>query len=299
MEDLESEAERRMEPLRDVRFQRAAPGIEDVLDVDLRLRGHAPQDARDERPVSPVGPDRGALTGPGPGVGIAVDVGEPGEGLRRTRHQPCVGLEDPHLGAAVPADRGIRSRRRINLLRLRGRAGIHYLRGGQHVIRRRDPRAQFGVDEVEQAAHVGLLTVRSIHTATRVQAEKHDVPDNSLDRYFLDTTVVRAEDLQYPFRPADPQALRGLRGPSRPGEVLFADENLTPGVHEGNATGVQVVVFFGVVAETADFDRDFALAESVDDDLGLRDGLSLKRRCERAVPVILSCHCALPNYSFT
>jgi hypothetical protein len=85
--------------------------------VDLRFRGHAPQDARDERPVSSVGQDRAVRL---PRVGVALDAGEPREGFRRTRHQPGVGLVDPHPGAAVPADRRIGSRRRINLLRLRG-----------------------------------------------------------------------------------------------------------------------------------------------------------------------------------
>jgi hypothetical protein len=125
VDDPEAEAERRIEPLCDLRFQRAAPGAEDVLDVDLRLRGHAPHDARDERPVSAVGRDRAGRTGPGPRVGIAVDAGEPREGFRRARHQPGVGLEDPYPGAAVPAGRGVGSRRRKNLLRLRGRAGSH------------------------------------------------------------------------------------------------------------------------------------------------------------------------------
>ena len=93
-----------LEGHRDVRFPRAAPGAEDVRDVDLRMRGHAPHDARDERPVSPVGPDRAARLMPR--VGVAVDAGEPREGFRRPFHQPGVGLEDPHPGAAVPADRG-------------------------------------------------------------------------------------------------------------------------------------------------------------------------------------------------
>jgi hypothetical protein len=56
------------------------------------------------------------------------------------------------------------------------------------------------------------------------------------------------------------------------------------GVHEGNAAGVQVVVFLGFVAETANFDRGSAFAERVDDDLGLGSGLSRKRRLKRAVP---------------
>jgi hypothetical protein len=120
VEDLEAEGERCLEPHRDLRFQRAAPGGEDVLDVDLRFRGHAPQNARDERPVSPVGLDRAGRTGPGPRVGIALDAGEPRKGFLGLRHQPGVGLEDPHPGPAVPADRGVGSRRRVNLLRLRG-----------------------------------------------------------------------------------------------------------------------------------------------------------------------------------
>jgi hypothetical protein len=117
VEDLEAEAERRLEPVSGVRFPRAARDVEDVRDVDLRFRGHAPQDARDERPVSSVGQDRAVRL---PRVGVALDAGEPREGFRRTRHQPGVGLVDPHPGAAVPADRRIGSRRRINLLRLRG-----------------------------------------------------------------------------------------------------------------------------------------------------------------------------------
>src|SRR5580693_6358494 len=80
VDDLEAEAERRVELPRDLRFQRAARGVEDVLDVDSRLRGHAPQDARDERPVSPVGRDRAGRTSPGPRIEIALDAGEPREG---------------------------------------------------------------------------------------------------------------------------------------------------------------------------------------------------------------------------
>src|ERR1700733_4706673 len=91
VDDLEAEAERLIEPLRDLRFARAARGVEDVLDVDLRLRGHAPQDARDERPVSPVGPDRAARL---PRVGIAVDAGEPRGGFRPTPPPPARGAAE-------------------------------------------------------------------------------------------------------------------------------------------------------------------------------------------------------------
>ena len=294
MEDLEAEAERRVEPHRDLRFARAARRAEDVLDPDCRLRSHAPHDARDERPVSSVGLDRAARNGPGPRVGIAVDAGQPREGFRRPRHQPGVGLEDPHPAAAVPAEAGVGSRRRINLLRLRGRAGSHVLRGGQDVIRRHLPWTDSGVDLLEQFEHIGLVTVRSLRVAMRVQVEKHDVPDNSGDLDFLNPLVL-ADDLQYSFRPGDTHAFREVRGHSHRGQIRFAGENPALGVHVGNATAVQFVVFFGVVGETADFDRVFAGGERVDDGLGLRGGLRVKRRLERAVPVILSCHCALRN----
>ncbi len=32
------------------------------------------------------------------------------------------------------------------------------MRGGQHVIRRRDSRAEFGIDKVEKIQHIGLIT---------------------------------------------------------------------------------------------------------------------------------------------
>ena len=73
------------------------------------------------------------------------------------------------------------------------------MRGGQHVIRRCDSRAEFGVDAVEKTEHVGQLTVRSVRTATRLQPETHDVPYHSRDLDFPDTVVLAeelAEDLQ-------------------------------------------------------------------------------------------------------
>jgi hypothetical protein len=303
VEDLESEAERRLEPHRDLRFRRAARGVEDVRDVDLRLRGHAPQDARDERPVSAVGQDRAVRL---PRVGLAVDAGQPREGLRRARHQTGVGLVDPHPGAAIPADRGVGSRRRVNLLWLRGRTGMHYLRGGQHMIRRRGPRAEFGVDAVEQVEHIGPPTVSgpavafrgpgsgSVLAASRVQVDEHDIVDHSPDGSLLDP-VGLPEYIQYSSLP--PGVLNSLDSVRSvfPAEILLAGEDAVLGVHEGNAAGVQVVVFFGVVGEAADFDRDVAVAERVDNDLGLRNGPSLKRRLKRAVPVIVLCHCALRN----
>ena len=180
------------------------------------------------------------------------------------------------------------------------------LRGGQHVIRRCDSRAEFGVDAVEKAEHVGLLTASgpavafrgpssgSVLVARRVQVDEHDIADHSPDGNLLDP-VGLLEYIQYSsLLPGVLNSLDSVRS-AFPAEILVAGENVTLGVHEGNATGVQVVVFFGVVGETADFDRDFAAAERVDDDLGLGDGLILKRSLKRAVPVILFCHCALRN----
>ena len=161
------------------------------------------------------------------------------------------------------------------------------MRGGHHVIRRRDAHAEFGVDEVEKVGHVGRLGSTNALTAVRVPAEQQDVPDDSPDLDFLD--AVFPEYVQYPSLLACVLNGLGLQGPSCPAEVLFADENVTLGVHEGNAIGFHVVVFFGTVGKTADF--DFAVAERVDDDLGLGGGL----RRKRAVPVGLFCHGALPN----
>src|SRR5580704_14420630 len=295
VDDLEAEAEHRIEPLRDVRFPCAARVGEDVRDVDLRFWGHAPQDARDERPVSSVGQDRAVRL---PRVGIAVDAGEPREGLRRTRHQPGIGLVDPHPGAAVPADRGIGSRRRIRRFRLRGGAGTQRLRGGQHVIRRRDSLAQFLVDEAEKIEHVGVLNapfvtvviVTGVLMTPRVQAEEHDVPDHSYYLDYRDTVVVVLEYVQHPSWLAGVH--RTLGSPLHPAylaEILFAGENVIPVVHEGNATGVQVAVILGLVGFAADVDS--ALAERVDDNGGLSAGPILKL----AVPENFFCHCALPK----
>jgi hypothetical protein len=111
----------------------------------------------------------------------------------------------------------------------------------------------------------------------RAQAEEHDVPDHSYYLDFRGTVVVVLEYVQHSSWLAGVHKTLVSPPPAYPAEILFAGENVIPVVHEGNTTGVQVVVFFGVVGETADFDRDFAVAERVDDDLGLRNGLILKR----------------------
>ena len=174
------------------------------------------------------------------------------------------------------------------------------------MIRRRDPRAEFGVDAVEKAEHLGLPTASgpavafrgpssgSVLVAGQVQVDEHDIADHSPDGNLLDP-VGLLEYIQYSsLLPRVLNSLDSVRS-AFPAEIPLAGEDAVLGVHEGNATGVQVVVVFGVVGETADFDRDFAVAERVDDDLGLRNGLSLKRMLKRAVPVIFFCHCALRN----
>jgi len=75
---------------------------------------------------------------------------------------------------------------------------MHRLRGGQHVIRRRDSLAQFVIDEAEKIEHVGVLTTRfvTVIVVTGVlmtpwlQAEEHDVPGHSYYLDFLDTIAV-------------------------------------------------------------------------------------------------------------
>jgi hypothetical protein len=72
------------------------------------------------------------------------------------------------------------------------------LRGGQHVIRRRDSLAQFVIDEVEKIEHVGVLTtpfvtvvvVTGVLMTPWLQAEQHDVPGYSYYLDFLDTIAV-------------------------------------------------------------------------------------------------------------
>jgi hypothetical protein len=80
--------------------------------------------------------------------------------------------------------------------------------------------------------------------------------------------------------------------PAYPAEMLFADENVVPVVHVGNATGEQVAIMLGRVVCAVDVDS--ALAERVDDDGGLSAGPILKV----AIPGNLFRHCALPKLIF-
>ena len=59
------------------------------------------------------------------------------------------------------------------------------LRDGYHVIKRRDSRTELLVDAFEKEERIALFTFLAI----RVQAEEHDVPDNSADLNTADTLV--------------------------------------------------------------------------------------------------------------
>ena len=173
------------------------------------------------------------------------------------------------------------------------------LRGGQHVIRRRDSLAQLVIDEAEKIEHVGVLTARFVTVVVvtgvlmtpRLQAEEPDVPGHSYRLDFLDMIAV-LEQVQHS------SSLAGVRQrlvspyPAYPAEMLFAGENVVPVVHEGNAAGVQVAIMLGRVVLA--FDVDSALAERVDDNGGLSAGPIFKV----AIPESLFRHCALPKLIF-
>src|SRR5512142_1973016 len=159
------------------------------------------------------------------------------------------------------------------------------LRGGQHVIRRRDSLAELVIDEAEKFEHVGVLTARvvTVVVVTGVlvtpwlQADEHDVPGHSFYLDFLDTIAVLEQ-----VKHSSP--LAGVRNdlmspyPAYPAEMLFAGENVIHVVHEGNATGMHVTVMLGRIVFASDVDP--ALAERVDDNGGLSAGPIL----EVAVP---------------
>src|SRR5437764_13473461 len=151
------------------------------------------------------------------------------------------------------------------------------LRGGQHVIRRRDSLAQFVIDETEKIEHVGVLTtlfvtvvvVTGVLMTPRLQAEEHDIPGHSYHFDFLDTIAV-LEQVQHS------SSLAGVRQrlvpppPAYPAEMLFAGENVIPVVHEADATRVQVAIMLGRVVFASDVDS--AIAERVIDNGGHTSG---------------------------
>ena len=119
------------------------------------------------------------------------------------------------------------------------------LRGGQHVIRRRDSLAQLVIDEVENIEHVGVLTtcfvtvvvVTGVLMTPRLQAEEPDVPGHSYHLDFLDMIAV-LEQVKHSSSLASVRQRLVSPYPAYPAEMLFAGENVVPVVHVGDATGV-------------------------------------------------------------
>jgi hypothetical protein len=173
------------------------------------------------------------------------------------------------------------------------------LRGGQHVIRRRDSLAQLVIDEAEKIEHVGVLTtffvtvvvVTGVLMTPRLQAEEPDVPDHSYHLDFLDMIAV-LEQVQHSSSLASVRKRLVSPYTAYPAEMLFAGENVVPVVHVGNATGVQVAIMLGRVVFASDVDP--ALAERVDDD----GGLSARRIDKVATPGSVFRHCALLKLIF-
>ena len=118
------------------------------------------------------------------------------------------------------------------------------LRGGQHVIRRRDSLAQLVIDEVENIEHAGVLTtcfvtvvvVTGVLMTPRLQAEEPDVPGHSYHLDFLDMIAV-LEQVKHSSSPASVRQGLVSPYPAYPAEMLFAGENVVPVVHVGDATG--------------------------------------------------------------
>jgi hypothetical protein len=176
---------------------------------------------------------------------------------------------------------------------------MQHLRGGQHVVGRRDSLAQLVIDEAEKIEHVGVLTtpfvtvvvVTGVLMAPWLQAEQHDVPGHSYRLDFLDMIAV-LEQVKHSSSLAGVGEKLVSPPPAYPAEMLFADENVILVVHEGNATGMQVAIMLGRVVFASDVDS--ALAERVDDNGGLSAGPIFKV----AIPESLFRHCALPKLIF-
>ena len=170
------------------------------------------------------------------------------------------------------------------------------LRGGQHVIRRRDSLAQLVIDEVENIEHVGVLTtcfvtvvvVTGVLMTPRLQAEEPDVPGHSYHLDFLDMIAV-LEQVQHSSSPASVRQGLVSPYPAYPAEMLFAGENVVPVVHVGDATGCRSrSCSAGSCAPSMSIP---SLAERVDDNGGLSAGPIFKV----AIPESLFRHCALPK----
>jgi len=126
-----------------------------------------------------------------------------------------------------------------------------------------------------------VVTFRSVFLARfflliRMQAKEYDVPDNSPDLDVHDTVIL--EYVQYSSWPA-----RGLNtldppDPFYPSEVLLAGQDMTLGVHEGDAASLG-----GHAA-----DIDIVLGELADDEACLVASL-------RDFQIVMPGHCILPD----
>jgi len=126
-----------------------------------------------------------------------------------------------------------------------------------------------------------VVTFRSVFLARfflliRMQAKEYDVPDNSPDLDVHDTVIL--EYVQYSSWPA-----RGLNtldplDPFYPPEVLLAGQDMTLGVHEGDAASLG-----GHAA-----DIDIVLGELADDEACLVAS-------PRVLQIVMPGHCALPD----
>ena len=137
------------------------------------------------------------------------------------------------------------------------------------MIKRRDSRTEFLVDTVEKEERVALFTIR-------VQADDHDVPDDSPDLNVHDTVLL--EYVQYASSPVGVLNSLNPRGHSYLPEVLLAGQEPIRGVHEGDAAARG-----GHAA-----DIDVVLGERTDDDGRLMAGLFVSQ-------IVIPGHCALPE----
>ena len=173
VEDLGAVPEALVQLRDEIRFQRAARGVEDVPDHKVSAGSHAPDDTGDERAVPAVGQDR--AVGRDRRVLVPLHLLQPRAVGHGFRDDPGIGHVDPHPAAGVSgAERRI-GFRVVHLLRLGGRTARRVpLRGGHDVVERRDARAEFLFDAFEQEERVALVTLGAV----TAQVDSDDAPGN-------------------------------------------------------------------------------------------------------------------------
>jgi hypothetical protein len=173
VEDLGAVSEALVQLRDELRFQRAARGVEDVPDHDVRTGGHTADDTGDERAVPAVGQDR--AVGRDRRILVPFHLLQPravGHGLP---DDSGVGHVDPHPAAGVAgAERRIWFRV-VDLHGLGGRTSRRMsLRRGHDVVERRDSRAEFLFDALKQEERIALVTLGAIRT----QVDGDNAPGN-------------------------------------------------------------------------------------------------------------------------